>query len=331
MKKGLFRSVTMMVLVLACVGFGPAQTVSNDLLQTGSGSQENLSSLNLGTVTFQGVPLSADTAQADTIVQHVPITQAGTINIQVIALHLQSSGTVICGDQTKCGSYYNRAVTVHATINATGGVLSLPQPDSLNASAGTMTVASGLATFSSSFTNIQADIIVVPSGQPVTYTPIIFSSPAPAASMSANGGTLSSTAPPGYPNSQNFPTVGLYVTSLAGSGSTFFFTGPSGRMFRGLLWVLGALLMGFALLTLRSALKSGRMSLRPVYMTVLALAAWFVAWKVPNYPRIVHAGGMKAVSLPCGSVSAEQGALIQHGAAPAQTGPCTTSVVQQQF
>lgn len=328
MKTGFSRSAIMIGLLLAWVALGAAQSVSNDLLQTGSGSQEDLSSLGLGTVSFQGVSLSTDTGLADTIVQHTPITQAGQINIQVIALHLQNTGTVTCGNQTSCGKYYNQSVTVHATINATGGLIPLtvlPQPDDLSKelSVGTMTVASGLTSFDSSFTNIQADIIVVPLGEPVTYTPIIFSKPGPSASMSANGGSLSSTAPPGYPTSQNFPTVGQYVTSLAAGSATYmFFTGPSGQMFRFSLWAFGGLLMVLALLMLRSGLKRGRMTLRPAYMAVLALAVCFGAWKTPNYPRIVQAASSSSSTIPCGPVRPESGTGITHGATPAQTGPC---------
>lgn len=308
----------LITMLLACVGFGSAQTLSNDLLQTGSGTQEDLSSLGLGTVTFNGVALSTDTGPADTIVQHNAIPSGGgQVNIQVIALHLQNAGTVTCNNQAKCGSYYGQSVEVHATINvasATNGNISLPQPDSLDASVGTMTVSSDLSTFSSSFTNIEADIIVVPVGAGVNGT-AIFTSKGPAASMSASGGTLSATAPANYPVSNNFPTVSPYVLSLAG-GTAALLTGPSGQVFRGSLWGLGALLMGFALWMLQSALRNGRAVWRPVYLTVLALATWFVAWKTPVYPQIVHAATAR---IGCNPVSPEQGALIKHGAAPAST------------
>lgn len=317
----------LITMLLACVGLGSAQTLSNDLLQTGSGTQEDLSSLGLGTVTFNGVALSTDTGPADTIVQHAAIPSGGgTVNIQVIALHLQNAGTVTCNNQAKCGSYYGQSVDVHATINvasATNGNISLPQPDSLDASVGTMTVSSDLSTFNSSFTSIEADIIVVPVGAGVNGT-AIFTSKGPAASMSASGGTLSATAPANYPVSNNFPTVSPYVISLAG-GTAALLTGPSGQVFRGSLWGLGALLMGFALWMLLNALRNRRAVWRPVYLTVLALATWFVAWKTPVYPQIVHAATAR---IGCNPVSPEQGLLIKHGAAPASTNchPLTTNV-----
>lgn len=327
------RGVIMIALLLACVGAGSAQTRnSNDLLQTGSGSQEDLSSLGLGTVTFQGASLSTDTGTADTIVRHVAIPSGGgTVNTQVIALHLQNSSAVTCSNQAKCGSHFGGSVDVHATINATGGIIPtsvLPQPDTLDASTGTMTVSSNLSTFSSNFANIEADIIVVPVGAGVTATPI-FTSKGPAASMSATGGTLSATPPSGYPNSQNFPTIAPYVVTLSSSTTAMLVTGPSGRVFRGSLWGLGCLLMGFALLMARGAMKRGRLDLRPVYLAGLAMIAWFVAWRSPSYPRIVYANGA-AISNQCGgSVGGEEGLLIKHHAAPAHSGPCSTTISLQ--
>ena len=278
-----FVSLMLITMLSVCVGFAPAQTLSNDLLQTGSGTQEDLSSLGLGTVTFNGVALSTDTGPADTIVQHAAIPSGGgTVNIQVIALHLQNAGTVTCNNQAKCGSHYGQSVDVHATINlasATNGHISLPQPDSLDASVGTMTVSSDLSTFDSSFTTIEADIIVVAVGAGVNGTPI-FTSKGPSASMSASGGTLSANAPANYPVSQNFPTVSPYVISLAG-GTAALLTGPSGQVFRGSLWGLGSLLMGFALWMLLSALRNRRAVWRPVYLTVLALASRAVRPEAP--------------------------------------------------
>jgi len=320
-------SLMLITTLLVCVGLGSAQTLSNDLLQTGTGTQEDLSSLGLGTVTFNGVALSTDTGPADTIVQHNAIPAGGgTVNIQVIALHLQNAGTVTCNNQAKCGSHYGQSVEVHATINvasATNGHISLPQPDSLDASVGTMTVSSDLSTFNSSFTTIEADIIVVPVGGGVNATPI-FSSKGPAASMSASGGTLSANPPANYPVSQNFPTVSPYVISLAG-GTAALLTGPSGQVFRGSLWGLGFLLMGLALWMFLSALRNGRDVWRPVSVALLALATCLVAWKTPVYPQIVHAATAR---IGCNPPNPEQGALIKHGAAPAST-TCQPVVANQ--
>lgn len=46
-KRLFLRSMMIVILVAACVGFASAQTVSNDLLQTGTGTQEDLSSWGL--------------------------------------------------------------------------------------------------------------------------------------------------------------------------------------------------------------------------------------------------------------------------------------------
>jgi hypothetical protein len=306
------------VLLAVCAGLVSAQTISNDLLQTGTGTQEDLSSLGLGTVSFRGVALSTDTGPADTIVQHDAIpTGGGTVSIQVIALHLQSALPAVCGNETSCGSYFGQQVDVHATINvasATNGNISLPQPDALDPSVGSMTVASNL-TFDSSFSNIEADIIVVPVGAGVNATPI-FTAKGPSASMSASGGTMSMTAPYAYPNSQNFPTVAPYVLQLAG-GSAAFLTGPNGKIFRGSLWGVGGLLMGLSLWTVWSALRRGQMSWRPVFLTVLALAAGITAWRMHSYPKIVSAATCPRIK--CNPITPEQGLLIKHGAAPAAT------------
>lgn len=327
MKRSFRRNVVIVALLSVCVGVGWGQTkVSNDLLETpsSSGSNEDLSSLGLGTVGFQGVALSADTGPADTIVQHNALPSGGgTVNIQVIALHLQNTGTVTCGSQALCGSFFGKSVEVHATINvasATNNHISLPQPDALDPSVGTMTVPSAssptnLLSFDSSFSNIEADIIVVQVGAGVNGTPI-FTAKAPATSMSAGGGVLSNTAPGGYPNSVNFPTVAPYVTQLAG-GSAAFLTGPFGRAIRGSLWGLACLLAGFSLWTVWSGLKNGRVGWRPVYLTAFALVAGLTAWKLQSFslPNIVYAE--HCPRLVCKPITAEQSLLIKHGAAPA--------------
>lgn len=323
--KRLFLRNMIVTLVVACAALVPAQgQISNDLLQTGTGTQENLSSLGLGTVTFKGVALSTDTGPADTIVQHQAIpSSGGTVNTQVIALHLMNSGTVTCGNASLCGSYLNQSVDVHATINATNGILTLPQPDILDPSVGTMTVFTtstpGSYTFNSSFSTIEADLIVVPAGAGVNATPI-FTSKGPAAAMSASGGTMSNTPPFAYPTSQNFPTVAPYVLQVAG-GTAAFLTGPFGKIFRGSLWGLGCLFLGLAFWRVRSTLNDGvRLGWRPAYLTTLALVVGFMAWRLPSYayPKIVHAEHCPIIRCT-GPTSAEQGLLIQHGVAPAQT------------
>ena len=322
MKRTFLRRMVMTALVLACAALTSAQTtMSNDLLQTGNGTgQEDLSSLGLGTVAFKGVPLSSDTGPADTIVQHAAIPSGGgTVNIQVIALHLMNSGTVLCNNPTSCGSYYGQSVEVHATINvasATNGKITLPQPDTLDPSVGTMTVFSDLS-FNSSFSTIEADIIVVPPGAGVNGTPI-FTSKGPAAAMSASGGSMSMNPPAYYPVSNNFPTVAPYVLQLAGSTAAFL-TGPAAKVIRGSLWGLGCLFLGLALWTVRSTLRLGRTSWRPAYLTVVALALSLAAWKWPSYscPRVAQAAHCPTIK--CNPITAEEGLLIKHGAAPAAT------------
>lgn len=340
MKRLFLRTGIILTLLTAYAGFLSAQTVSNDLLQTGTGTQEDLSSLGLGTVTFNGVPLSTDTGLADTIVQHPVIssTSGGTVNTQVIALHLVNSGDVFCNNQVLCGSFFNQRVEVHATINvmsATNGNISLPQPDALDPSVGMMTVfppSGSTFTFNSSFSNIEADIIVVPLGAGVNATPI-FTSKAPPAAMSASGGTMSMTAPSAYPNSTNFPTVAPYVIQLA-SPTAAFLASP---VFHGSLWALGSLFAGLALWTgWRTLKKHHRLSLRPAYLAVFALALGLIAWKSPSYShaQLVQdrnvPGGAFCPNCPkpsptptpipiCNPITAEQGMLIQHGVAPAQT------------
>lgn len=327
MKPVVLRIAMMLALLPACVGIGSAQT-SNDLLQTGSGTQEDLSSLGLGVVPFQstGTPLAADTGAADTIVQHAALN-GGQVSMRIVALHLRSVGTVTCGDPNLCGSFLGNQVDVEAIINVPdnppGCITNLPTTQDL--SSGTLTPSPDNTTFNSSFDNVQAQIVATDHA---TGTQV-FSTPGPPTSMSATGGTLSPTPPDGYPNSTCFPTVAPFVTAVAG-GPGAFVTGLGGRVFRASLWGLGGLFLGFAGLMLRSSVKNGRLNLRPVYLAGLAVLAWFVAWRAPNYPRIVYANGAsrtvtgKAVvvgSTSC-AINFEQATLIQHGVAPAKPNPC---------
>lgn len=289
-------------LLVSCAGLAAAQCAGNtgpggyDLLSTFSGTQDNLSSLGLGTVSFTGTALPGGSAgNADTVVCRItplpsPIpTNGATLNIQVVALLLQSTGTVI---------YNNQSVTVYATINQTQNsqgtyaipLSQLPQPDTLStASTGTMTVYPN-GTFNTNSLNIQADIIVVPSGQPVTSTPI-FTAPMPADSISSSGSTWSATAPSGYPNSTTFPSGGFYVSDPSGSGGAALrFIGSP--IFRGSLYALGLLLVGIAVMRIISSINSGRLTMKPAYLLVMAAIAWFLGWKSNRiaFPNIVHAG-----------------------------------------
>jgi hypothetical protein len=286
---------TVAALLVVCSGLTAAQCAGNqnpggyDLLSTFNGSQDNLSSIGLGVVTFAGVALPGGKAGgADTVVCRItplpnPIPPGGaTLNIQIVALYLQ-------GDST----YNGQNVTVYATINQTNGVIpttQLPQPDSLPiASTGTMTVFTN-GTFNTNVLNIQADLIVVPRGQPVTATPI-FTTPMPADTMSSNGSTWTTTAPAGYPNSATFPSGGFYVNQPGGGRMVAAAVITSGIV-RGSLYGLGLLLVAIAVLKIRSGgVSTGRLAMRPIYLLGLAAMAWFVAWRAGKlaFPTIVHA------------------------------------------
>lgn len=159
-----------------------------DLLGTPSGSSENLGP-QLGVVTFQGVPLSTDTGNSDTIVMHDKIAYGGgTANTQIVALHLISTSPVW---------YSGQWADVHAVINTVPDRISLPVYDSLPVSCGSMTVHS-TGTFDSSFTNIQPDITVVPQGGSLTGTVLLHMPAQPDNGVGGNGGQWYTYPPPGY-------------------------------------------------------------------------------------------------------------------------------------
>lgn len=300
--------VTVVTLLAGCSGIAAAQSCPTgsgggyDLLQTPSGSTDNLGTVGLGTVTFQGVPLPsvAQVGTADTIVQRqnaIPNSPNGVcIPIQIVALYLQSTNTVICNNSTKCGSYYGQPVTVYATINDVTSVIplsQLPQPDTtLTPSTGTMTVYP--STFNTNGTTIQADLIVVPPGQPVTSTEI-FHTPMPSDTISASGSLWTTTEPAGYPTSPYFPSDGFYVNSFASSPLVASLI--ASRAVKGFLYGVGLLLVGIAVMKIRTGVNSGRLNLRPVYLLGLAVIAWFLAWKSGSFafPMVAQA---KAVCAP---------------------------------
>jgi hypothetical protein len=300
--------VAVMGLLVGCSGIAAAQCSTGpgggyDLLETPNGSTDNLSTAGLGTVTFQGVPLPsvADAGTSDTIVERLnaipnPIPSGGAcIPIQIVALYLQNTGTVICNNPA-CGSYSGQPVTVYATINDVTSVIplsQLPQYDSLTPSTGTMTVYSN-GTFNTNGTTVQADLIVVPPGAAVTYTPPIFHQPMPADTISASGSSWTTVAPAGYPAPPSFPSGGFYVNSFAGSQLV---TLIASRAVRGSLYGFGLLLVGIAVLKIRTGVNTGRLNLRPVYLLGLAAIAWFVAWRSGSFafPMVAQA---KAVCAP---------------------------------
>jgi hypothetical protein len=309
MKRIAWLATVVVGLLVGCSGIVAAQCAGNvnpggyDLLSTGSGTQDNLSSAGLGTVTFQGValPSSAEAGTADTIVCRItplpnPIPPGGaTLQIQIVALSLESAGTVICNN-SHCGSYSGKAVTVYATINQTNGVIpitQLPQPDALTPSTGSMTVYPN-DTFNTNGTTVQADLIVVPLGDPVTSTPI-FTTPMPSDTISASGSSWTTTPPPGYPTSQTFPPGGFYVNSFV--GSPLFAALITSRAIRGTLYGLSLLLVGLAVFKIRSGVATGRLNLRPMYLLGFAAIAWFLAWRSNSFafPMVAQA---KAICAP---------------------------------
>ena len=203
--KRVFTIVAVLAL-LFCVSLPAlAQSAGYDLLQTGSGASIDLTSAGLGVVPLQGVPIQGSLGSTDTIMhrpQSVP-SGGGTVAVNVTALFMKSTSSV---------TYKNQSTDVYVTINNSGGSISssvLPQPDSLSASSGTVTVRTD-GTFDSSF-SVNADVIFVKAGTSVTNsTNWIGHQPASGISLSSTNSTWSSTAPAGYPSSSTFPSGGFY-------------------------------------------------------------------------------------------------------------------------
>src|ERR1700746_2146069 len=107
-----------------------------DVFQTGSGASVDLSSIGLGVVSLVGVPIQSATGNADTIMyrpQAVP-AGGGTIPVNLFALLMKSQSSV---------TYNGQSADVWVTVNNSGGAIStttIPQPDSLSASSGTLTI-----------------------------------------------------------------------------------------------------------------------------------------------------------------------------------------------
>jgi hypothetical protein len=191
--------------ILAVSVFASAQTAGYDLLQTGSGASIDLSSVNLGNVPLNGVPIQGSTGTTDTIMhrtQDVP-SGGGTVPLEVTALFMKSASPV---------TFNGQQVDVYVTINNSGGKVStstLPQPDSLSGSTGTMTVRTD-GTFDSSF-NVNADVIFVKAGTSVTNSAnYVGHQSASTISLSSTNSTYTTTPPTGYPSSSTFPSGGIY-------------------------------------------------------------------------------------------------------------------------
>jgi len=194
-----------MLALFAASALASAQTAGYDLLQTGSGASINLTSVGLGNVSLNGVPIQGSTGNTDTIMhrtQDVP-QGGGTVPLEVTALFMKSVSSV---------NYNGQQVDVYVTINNSGGKVStsvLPQPDSLSGSTGTMTVRTD-GTFDSSF-NVNADVIFVRAGTSVTNSAnYVGHQAASTISLSSTNSTYTTTPPSGYPSSSTFPSGGIY-------------------------------------------------------------------------------------------------------------------------
>ena len=194
-----------MLALMAASTLASAQTAGYDLLQTGAGASIDLTSVGLGKVNLNGVPIQTSTGNTETIMhrtQDVP-QGGGSVPLEVTALFMKSASSV---------TYQGQPVDVYVTINNSGGKVStsvLPQPDSLSGSTGTMTVRTD-GTFDSSF-NVNADVIFVKAGTSVTNSAnYVGHQAASTISLSSTNSTYTTTAPSGYPNSSTFPSGGIY-------------------------------------------------------------------------------------------------------------------------
>lgn len=193
--------------ILLSASLVSAQSAGYDLFQTGSGASVDLSSIGLGVVSLAGVAIQSATGNADTIMyrpQDVP-AGGGTIPVNLFALLMKSQSHV---------TYNGQSADVWVTVNNSGGAISttvIPQPDSLSASTGTLTVYTN-NTFDSIIT-INADIIIVTAnGSPSNSSQVLGHQAGPAITLSQTGSSWSTTAPSGYPISAT-PTSGFAATS----------------------------------------------------------------------------------------------------------------------
>src|SRR5947209_13433877 len=152
------RILTVAAMLFACSLAAAAQSAGYDLLETGSGASVDLSSIGLGQVPLQGVPIQGATGSADTIMhrtQDVP-AGGGSVPVELYALSMKSQNSV---------TFQGRQADVYVTVNNSGGNIStssLPQPDALSPSTGTVTVRSD-GTFDSSST-INAQLVCTTAG-----------------------------------------------------------------------------------------------------------------------------------------------------------------------
>lgn len=198
--KPIVRVVLLAGLVLAGSLIAPAQTAGYDLLQTSAGASVDLSDFNLGSVQLAGVPIQGSTGNTDTIM-HRTKDGPGSVPVEVYALFMKSTSAV---------NFNGTQADVYITVNNSGGAISsstLPQPDTLSPSQGTVTINTD-GTFDSSIT-VNADVIIVPAGGSPSGTSLKTGA-ARAITLTSKGSPWSSTPPSGYPSSSGLPSGGFY-------------------------------------------------------------------------------------------------------------------------
>lgn len=202
-KSQLFLVLSFTLLVICSLPLS-AQTPGYDLLQTGSGAAIDLTSVGLGNVSLQGVPIQTSTGSTDTIMHRTKdVTGGGTTPVDVTAVFMKS---------TKSVTFNGQQVDVYVTLNNSNGVIPttvLPQPDALSASGGTLTSRSD-GTFDSNIT-VNADVIFVKAGTSATNSAnYVGHKAASSITLTSSGSSWSSTPPSGYPSSTSFPSGGYY-------------------------------------------------------------------------------------------------------------------------
>lgn len=179
-----------------------AQSAGFDLLQTATGSSVDLSSVGLGVVALQGVPITPSLGNTDTIM-HRDANGPGSVPLHVFALFMKSKSPV---------TFNGTSCDVYVTINDSGGVIAtsvIPQPDALAGSNGTITIRT-TGTFDANFV-VNADLIFVKAGTSVTNSANwVFHQPAPSKVITTTNTAWSSTPPPLYPMAPNFPSGGFF-------------------------------------------------------------------------------------------------------------------------
>lgn len=203
------RSCVLLTAALLLAGSLPAsaQGPGYDLFHTGSGTTLNLP--NVGPVALQGVPIESDTGNADTITQRLQSVPpgGGKVPVSLTALFLKSTSPVTVNGQS---------ADVYVTVNNSQGLIPtsvLPQPDSLPASNGSVTVNPN-GTFICIIIVIP-DIIFVRPGTSVTNPQNWLShQPGQAVTVSSDTSTWSVNPPAGYPQPTRFPSGGFFIVKI---------------------------------------------------------------------------------------------------------------------